>query len=135
MTLTLEDAKTWKMRESAHLNGGREWFGYIHTCIEQPRLSRFDKYLRKTKSVESTWRVDGEDAASLKEAIERLNTPPVFSEAELEVLRRVPDEYADLRRSADFPAIYFLRQKGAVEAEAGKCRRTDLGRDALRARA
>ena len=68
----LEKSKNWHIKEVAHLNGGKVFFGYIHQCVEQPRLERFDRYDRKTRSVTSTWRVDGNDMASFEDAISAL---------------------------------------------------------------
>lgn len=73
--LALEDAKSWRMAEAVHYNGGKVFFAYLYRCVEQPRLSRYDYYERKTRSVTSTWRVDGRDQPSFEAAIEALNTP------------------------------------------------------------
>ena len=134
--LSEADAKQWHMREAAHCNGGAVFFAYLHSCVEQPRLARYDRYDRKTRGVTSTWRVDGEDKASLADAIEALNTPPTFAADELAFIAAVPDEYlhrSELREKIDFPweVADGARNKGAVEWEKGCCRRTALGRTAL----
>lgn len=73
---TLEHVKQhWTMREEIHHNGGGEWFGYTFRCEQDPRLTRFDKYERKTRSVTSTWRVDWIDQASLEDAVLALARP------------------------------------------------------------
>jgi hypothetical protein len=54
--ITMEVVETWRLREAAHYNGGEEFFAYLHRCVENPRLSRFDRYQKKDRSVTSTWR-------------------------------------------------------------------------------
>ncbi len=129
--LTTANAKDWHMREEQHHNGGAEFFAYLHRCIEQPRLSRFDRYDRKTRGVTSTWRADGVDHETMESAIEALNTAPVFDADELAFLATVPDEFADIREGIDWIVNDRVRNKGAVEWEKGRCRRTDLGRSVL----
>jgi hypothetical protein len=80
-----------------HLNGGAKFFGYIHRCVEHPRLTRRDIYDKKDKSVTSTWRVDGEDVADLAAAVERLNTPAVLTLDEAAALALIPTEFTNLR--------------------------------------
>lgn len=133
--LTEADAANWRMEEAAHYNGGKVFFAYLHRCVEQPRLSRFDKYLRATKSVVSTWRTDGTDAASLAEAIERLNTAPVFTADELAFLASLPEQFTSKREiwpdGTPWAIADSTRDKGAIEWQDGKCRITDAGRLAL----
>ena len=66
----------WKMREVMHINGGKDFFGYVHRCIEEPRLERYDRYDRKSRQVQSTWRVDGVDQPSLIAAGVALEAEP-----------------------------------------------------------
>ena len=72
---TLDQVKQWTMLEEIHHHGGGEWFGYTHRCVEEPRLTRFDRYERKTRSVTSTWRVDWIDCADLEAAVLALAGP------------------------------------------------------------
>lgn len=72
---TLEQVKQWRVRQEIHHNGGSEWFGYTFRCVEEPRLTRFDRYDRQTKGVSSTWRVDWIDQPSLEQAVEALAGP------------------------------------------------------------
>jgi hypothetical protein len=116
------------MHESAHLNGGKEWFGYIHRCNEHPRLTRMDKYTRKNRGVESTWRVDGKPVANLAEAATLLSTPYQPTADELKLLAEVTDEYALFDGRARFLP---LREVGLIEFHDGKCRRTPAGRDVV----
>lgn len=125
MTIDLTHCTT---HESAHLNGGKDWFGYIHRCNEHPRLTRLDKYIRATRGVESTWRVDGKAVADLAEAAVLLATPYQPRPEELVLLALVPDEYARLEERSRFLP---LREAGLVEFKDGECRRTSAGRDAL----
>jgi hypothetical protein len=130
--LTEVDAKQWHMRESAHYNGGKVFFAYLHRCVEQPRLSRFDRYERKDRSVTSTWRTDGQDRASLADAVEALNTPPVFSADEMAFLASSPDDYeAERREGLDYQLADSVLNKGAIEFERGRFRLTSLGRASI----
>lgn len=123
---TPEATSKWRMREVAHYNGGKEWFGYRHQCIEQPRLSRMDRYLRKDRSVQSTWRVDGCDVASFDEALIELEVPPRLTIAEMRLLAHFKAEVAEKRDFEDFSAIYSdlrgLVDKGLVLANKGMFR-------------
>ena len=131
--LTEHDAKSWHMEEAAHYNGGAAFFAYLHRCVEQPRLSRFDRYDRKTKSVTSTWKVDGADRLSLNDAIDALNTPPVFTVEEISFLRDAPNDYEPERREGlNYKLADGVRNKGAIEFEKGRFRLTDLGRSTLK---
>lgn len=122
---TIEDARKWGMVEAAHINGGKEWFGYVHRCVQQPRLSRFDKYSRSTKSVQSTWRVDGEDVGSLESAVDELAYPPRFTATELLVLAQIGREPADYRKVHPYEITSTLRDKGAIAyGPPGRCCRT-----------
>lgn len=57
------------IRETAHINGGRHFFAYEFTCDQEPRLVRYDHYHKPTRSVTSTWRVDGIDQPDLNAAL------------------------------------------------------------------
>lgn len=131
--LTVEDARAWRMREAAHYNGGKVFFAYLHRCIEHPRLSRYDRYERKDRSVTSTWRTDGVDRSSLAEAVDALNSPPVFSAEELGFLQGSPEDYEpDRRAGLSYELADRVRNKGGIEFEKGRFRITDIGRAALR---
>lgn len=116
----------WTMRETAHLNGGKDWFGYKHQCIEQPRLSRLDRYLRKDRSVTSTWRVDGGDCASFEDALDQLESPPSMTIADLDAVSQFTAaemgkaDFADFQ--ATYPALRTLADKGLVWWQAGRVR-------------
>lgn len=125
--ITMADVTSWHMRESAHYNGGDVFFAYLHQCVEQPRLTRFDRYEKKDKSVASTWRVDGDDCADLDDAIGKLNVDPVFTDAELQELSKVTCDFEDIRKIRDLDLNHSLANKGAIEWKAGKCRLTTAG--------
>lgn len=134
--LTIEDAADWTMREVAHYNGGKEWFGYGHRCYQQPRLYRLDRYARKDRSVTSTWSVDGEDCVDLADAINRLNSDPVVGPDELRMLAALAPAFQPLKEvratepylSMDHGVLHhWLPRKGLAEAENGYVRRTELG--------
>lgn len=133
MTITMEDTKSWGMREEAHYNGGKEFFAYLFRCGQQPRLTRYDRYQRSDRSVTSTWRVDGIDQPDLETAVSLLNTAPDFSEAERELLATISDDAADRRKEmmASYEFWNGLKEKGAIEWQAGRVNRTELGRAAL----
>lgn len=129
-----ELARDWHMREVAHYNGGKEWFGYGHQCVEQPRLYRLDKYIRKDRSTQSIWSVDGETCADFAEALERLETPPVATDAELALLAKMSSEWRPLREERErlkpdgFMDVYYgLSRKGLIEARDGQMRLTESG--------
>jgi hypothetical protein len=133
--LTKADASNWHMREGAHYNGGKEFFAYMHRCVEQPRLSRFDKYIRKDQSIQSTWRTDGIDQPTMEAAIEALNTPPTFDAEELAFIATCPPEFTKKGPpgSINWEVNQRCVDKGAVEWERGEYRLTSLGADALAA--
>lgn len=128
--ITLDEVMSGSLRERAHHNGGEAFFGYTMQHIQYPRLTRFDRYDKKTKQVSSTWAVDGSDVASIEEGVARLNVPPTFTEAELGELSKVTDEFIDLRKTRNYLLNHALEAKGAIEWRAGKCRLTDIGRAA-----
>jgi hypothetical protein len=117
------------MLEDAHFNGGKEWFGYRLRCVQHPRLTRFDKYIRKTRGVESTFEVDGEPVASIEEAARQLATPYQPIPEDIKLLELVTDDWTLLERRSPF---LRLRDVGLVEFQDGKCRRTDAGRAAMK---
>lgn len=120
----------WQMRKTTHLNGGREWFGYGFQCIQEPRLGRIDRYYRNDRDVVRTWKVDGHDCADAAAAWEALQKPPKFTDAEIECLRQVGDEPADLRKVLPYETYYFLQAKGAVTGLRA-CQLTEVGRAAI----
>lgn len=129
----------WTMRETAHYNGGRDWFGYEYQCNQQPRLRRLDRYTRKDRSVASTWRVDGQDCLDAFDALERLSHAPVLGEDELAVLAQITPEVMSKK---DLDALNIdwrnrqdrLSAKGLIWWEKGQVRRTPLGGAMLAAR-
>lgn len=129
---TLPFPAEWRMRETAHYNGGKEWFGYGKQCIEEPRLSCIDRYYRKDRSVVRTWKVDGEDCASADAAWAALQLPPVLTGEERAALALIGDEPADHRGEIDYAVAHYLRAKGLIEyGPPGRCKRTEAGRAAL----
>ena len=131
MTITANTLRGSRLFERSHVNGGPEWFGYILQCEEFPRLSRLDRYARRDRSVSSTWRVDGEDVDNLDHAAERLNIPPALTDDEIAVLRRVTDEWQDLRFEGITAQLVAISWKGVIEFETGRCRLSPLGRRTL----
>lgn len=64
------DASNWTLRETAHINASSSgWFGYVHECVEEPRITRHLKCIRKTRTTEITWRVDGVEVAGFTTAL------------------------------------------------------------------
>lgn len=120
--VTIADVANWHLRQTAHLDGPRGkngWFGDIHQCIEQPRLSRIVKYFRKDRSHTVTWRIDRHDAADLQEAVATLNTPPVLTDAEKEALAKYPTEWTHaheaMRMVGGYELHHALGDKGMIE--------------------
>jgi hypothetical protein len=66
------EVKDWTLRETCHYNGGSAWFGYEHTCVQHPRLTRFMRCDKKTRTCATTWRVAGTDQPDLATAVQVL---------------------------------------------------------------
>lgn len=117
------DLKQCTMRETIHLNGGSEFFGYVLVCNEHPRLQRIDKTDRRTKKTTIQYQVDGEDVASLDEAAERLSGPPRVTPEMQAALDAIGPEYADHRKALPYEVLRKLADCGLIEwGERGKCR-------------
>jgi len=127
MTITAETLKTCKMVQSMHFRG-HGFFGHMYRCIEHPRLQRMDKCIRKTRSVEVSWWVDGAQVADFDAAIAALNSPVVLTAAQQVLFDKVPAEWTDLRKDPAYPfdVMHALADKGVIEYESGKCRRKPL---------
>lgn len=132
---TIDDTKNWQMIQAEHHNGGAEFFAYVHRCVQQPRLTRYDRYTRKDKSVTSTWRTDGIAHPSLESAVEALNTQPVFTDAELEWMRDLPTEWTQKETGMmDWVMNDTVRDKGGIEWHQGQYKITDVGLEAIHGR-
>lgn len=120
-TITIDDLKACHMREAAHYNGGSKWFGYLHRCVEHPRLSRFDKYTREDKGVKSTWRVDGNDCATLDDALAALAIPAVLTDEERAALIEWRDDFEGSwgRRGVGYAMLSALTNKGMLDGRNG----------------
>jgi len=131
--ITRETLKLVHMRQGAHYDG-RGFFAYDYRCVEYPRLKRHDRYEKKTRSVTSSWWVDGAQRASLDEAIAALNVPPEIAPADREALQHVPDDYADIRshEKPGWEALHWLAEKGLIDWQHGKCRRSELARELVK---
>lgn len=125
--ITEADLLKCTTHKAAHFNGGKDWFGYLHRCNEHPRLARMDRYIRRNRSVESEWRVDGKPVRDLAEAAERLSTPYQPTPDEIALLRLVPEDWTLLEERARFVQLV---DTGLVEFHDGKCRLTATGRSA-----
>lgn len=131
--ITRDTVMAGRLRDAGHANYGKLGGATIwqHTTI--PRLSAVDQPLDRTEAKKvgacriRGWLVDGAACASLEEAIEQLNVPPVVAAEGAEVLVRRPDacfqpplfrEQArdELGRQAGI-TILMLRQKGDIENE------------------
>lgn len=130
--VTRETLAACHMRETMHLNGGKEWFGYVHQCIEHPRLSRMDKYTRKDKGVQSTWRVDGQDCADLDAALAALALPVILTDEERVALTQWRDDHdaAWADRGGKYAMLRALSDKGLLDGKSGI---TEAGKAALAA--
>jgi len=126
--MTEADLLKCTMREDAHFNGGKVWFGYRFRCVQHPRFTRFDKYIRATRGVETTYEVDGEPVASLEAAAVALDRPYEVQPEDFKLLALVSEAWTTLERRSRF---LRLRDVGLVEFEDGACRLTETGRVAI----
>lgn len=120
--LTLSDLDKVTLRETVHVNG-EAFFGYIMTCVQHPRLQRFDKHWRKSRNTTYQYLVDGEEVSSLNEAVVRLNRWPVVTRELEAALNKITAEYVDHRHSIDYVLLRALAVRGLIEWDSGKCRR------------
>lgn len=117
------DLKQCTMRETIHLNGGSEWFGYVFVCNEHPRLQRVDKCNRRTKTTAIQYKVDGNEVASLDEAADLLSRPPVVTSEMQEALDIIGPEFGDHRKTLRYEMLRKLADCGLIEwGDRGKCR-------------
>lgn len=65
-----DDVLNW--RHVAHYNGGKKFFANEFACVENPRLTQYTKCDKKTRTCETTFRVDGVGYPSLHAANEAL---------------------------------------------------------------
>lgn len=122
--ITAADLANCHMREEAHYNGGREFFGYGYRCIEHPRIYQIVKYYRKDRSTVIEWYVDGERVADLAAAADRLSAPPTITAQEREALAGLSTEFTPKRDlDYDFEVFRRLADKGLIEWKDGHCRR------------
>lgn len=122
--LTVADLRQCTMVQTTHLNGGREFFGYVFACVEHPRLQRMDKYWRKTRTMTIEYRVDGIAVTSLDEAAERLNLPPTMTDEQRAAFDKVGADYEDHRKTIGYELLRQLADRNLIEWDSGKVRRT-----------
>ena len=117
------DLKQCTMRETVHLNGGSEFFGYVLVCNEHPRLQRIDKCYRATKTTVIQYQVDGENVADLDEAAELLSTPPILTDQMRADLEAIGPTFGDHRKTIGYTRLKALDNRGLIEwGERGTCR-------------
>lgn len=129
--ITMDSVLSGRLRENGH-GDAKDWFAtfWQHTAI--PRLSAMDKHPRRGRGGASVriWKVDGDECASLEEAVERLNVPAALCEDERAFLDMVPAEWTGLHdwlrpmkgqefkpHSSAYGMVHMLRHKGFVETE------------------
>lgn len=132
--ITMETVQAGNLRHAGH-GDAKEWFAdfWQHSTIR--RLSVADRcprrgYHPKAPAMGRIWQVDGADCASLEEAIERLNVPPVLTKAEADFRERVPAVWTEFRsfmaplKDQEFAPncsahgmVHVLRHKGLVEVK------------------
>jgi hypothetical protein len=134
--LTELDFNSWRFnREAVHFNGGREFFGYGHQCVDQPRLLVVDKYFRKDRRQERSYTVDGSrNFTTLAGALAALDRPPEVTDEHRELLRRLPPDEA-VRLEGRLPYVELgymgLVAWGRDDENKVTCRITDAGRAAI----
>jgi hypothetical protein len=138
--LTPSDFDRWQFkRDAVHFNGGQEFFGWGHRCIDQPRLLVIDKYFKKDRSSQRSYLIDGRTpCTTLDEALAALSVPPVVTDADRELLQQLSSS-EDWTRPEKRAPFLPLADMGLVEwgRDADNhvtCRVTNAGRAALRAR-
>lgn len=127
---------THQFREDgSHYNGGKVFFGYGYRAIGEPRLKMIRKWYREGHmrgATVDTFYVDGAPVESYAAALDALKVPTVFTPEEIEALRLIGDQPADLRSVIAFELRHSLHDKGAIAwGPPGHCRRTDIGRVAI----
>lgn len=127
---------THQFREDgSHYNGGRVFFGYGYRAIGEPRLKMIRKWFRQGEArgkTEDSFFVDGAKVENYAAALDALKIPTVFTSEEIEALRAIGDEPADLRKVIGWALLDSLRDKGAIAwGPPGQCCRTDIGRAAI----
>jgi len=73
--ITKDDLKKCGTTLLMHLNLGRQGSRTLKQCIEYPRLTIADCFLKKERRAERKFLVDNIECASLDEAVSRLNEP------------------------------------------------------------
>src|SRR5687767_12756070 len=93
---TEADFNSWRFnRDAVHFNGGKQFFGYGHRCIDQPRMLVIDKYFNKDRSQQRSYLIDGKQPfTTLAEALAALAMPPVLSDDELRLLSALPEGWS-----------------------------------------
>lgn len=111
---TEADFNGWRFdRDAVHFNGGKVFFGWGHRCVDQPRLLVIDKYFKADRSTKRSYVVDGKTTfEALPEALVELSAPPVISPEDIELLRKLPDDWS--RQSPRSPYLP-LAEMGLIE--------------------
>lgn len=111
---TEADFNRWRFQRNAvHFNGGKVFFGYGHRCVTQPRLLVIDKFFKKDRATKRSYVVDGKTTfEALPEALAALSAPPVITADDIELLRKLPDDWS--RQSPRSPYLP-LGEMGLIE--------------------
>lgn len=72
--VTLDTLKACHRQLKMHLRTA-EGATYVYRCVEQPRLEKVVRHIRKERRLEETWLVDGEPVTDLAAAVRALNAP------------------------------------------------------------
>lgn len=132
---TVEEARQWRwLSNSSHYNGGSEWFGYGHACVDEPRLQILDKYVRATRQGTRTFFVDGARAyPTLEEAVAGLAEMPTITSEEAELLASIPLEWG--KHVGPRAPVAALGRRGLAElrrdGDQWEVRRTELSAEVL----
>lgn len=111
---TERDFNTWRFnRNAVHFNGGKDFFGWGHRCVDQPRLLVIDKYIKKDRSTQRSYLIDSKTpCTTLAEALAALSVPPILTPEECDLLATVsPDWMVPEKRGPLLP----LADMGMIE--------------------
>lgn len=136
MSFTVADFNGWLFKhDDVHFNGGKEFFGWGHRCVDQPRLLIIDKHFRRDRSTQRSYLIDGRTpCTTLDEALAALSVPPAVGADDIALLRTLPpDGWSRPEQRAPYIPVaeMGLIEWGRDEEKRVTCRLTEAGRNIL----